>query len=218
MNNKDIEKIILEILQAKFVKIRDIDNGEEPFLYSSGNYGPGYVSLRDSIGRKKMIKSLAELLVKKVKRSASNIDLIAGNATAGIAPGWLVSEYMDLPFIYVRDKKKEYGRKDQIVGVYSNIEIGRGDNALIVDELVNYGSNIIKSAKVLRDAGFIVTHAACFMNYARPEVARNLKKENIKLIYLFTLPQLLRVAEDNKFYSLKVINVFRKYLKNPIKS
>lgn len=215
MNNKDIEKIILEILQAKFLEIRDIENGGEPFLYSSGNYGPGYVSLRDSVGSKKMIKFLAEFLAKKVKKIAPNIDLIAGNATAGIVPGWLVSEYMDLPFIYVRDTKKEYGQKDQLVGVRGNVEISSGDNALIVDELVNHGSNIIKSAKALREAGLTVTHAACFMSYARLEVARNLKKENIKLIYLFTLPQFLDVAGKHKIYSQKVINAFKEYLKNP---
>lgn len=213
MVSKKIEQLILEILRAKLIEIRDVDNGKEPFRYSSGNCGPIYVSLRDVVGRKKIIESLSYLIAEKIRKNIFSADLIAGNATAGIVPGWLVSGYLDLPFVYIRSEKKDYGQKEQIVGMRGNPNVNCGDNALIVDELVNSGFNIMKSARVLRDAGFVVTHAACFMSYASSEVVRNLKKENIKLIHLFTLSQLLEVAKNRNIYSPEVIRSFKKYLK-----
>jgi len=34
------------ILKAGAVEIRDIGAGEEPFVYSSGNHGPGYIDIK----------------------------------------------------------------------------------------------------------------------------------------------------------------------------
>ena len=38
-----LERIGLAIIEAGGMEIRDVDSGEEPFLYSSGNRGPGYI-------------------------------------------------------------------------------------------------------------------------------------------------------------------------------
>jgi len=89
-----MEELILEVIKAKAVEIRDIDAGEEPFLYSSGNWGPGYVSIKNLVGRKKIIKSLCQELAKKVAKEIP-LDFVAGNVTGGVIPGWLLSEYLE---------------------------------------------------------------------------------------------------------------------------
>ena len=65
-----IEELILEVIKARAVEIRDVPSrvtneeieklplSRQPFLYSSGNWGPGYVTIKNLVGRKKIIKSL----------------------------------------------------------------------------------------------------------------------------------------------------------------
>lgn len=201
---EDAERIIIDILHLKLIKIRDIKSNQSPFSYSSGKCGPIYVSLRDLVGHKKLMKSLAIKLAREIAEKMPQIDIIAGNATAGIVPAWLVSEYLELlvkkeiPFIYIRKESKGYGLKDRIVGVRDNLQIYCGKNALIVDEIVNFGSNVSRSAQALKNAGINVTHAACFLNYQNPKATENIG--DIKLIDLFTLRDILGVAEKSKIF------------------
>ena len=108
-----LTNILSDILNAKVAEIRDVDKGEEPFLYASGNWGPGYISIKGLVGRKMIIRSLTMQLAAKVAKEIPEIEFIAGNVTGGMIPGWLLSEYLEIflgktvPFIYIRDARKK---------------------------------------------------------------------------------------------------------------
>jgi len=59
----EIKKAARMILKAEALTIRDVDGGESPFLYASGNWGPGYIMIKGLVGRKKIIKSLIKEFV-----------------------------------------------------------------------------------------------------------------------------------------------------------
>ncbi len=41
-----IKNFIRLMYEFRRIEIRDIDGGEEPFLYSTKNHGPGYVDVK----------------------------------------------------------------------------------------------------------------------------------------------------------------------------
>ena len=222
MKKVKVEEAILKVLQAKAMEIRDVDGGEKPFLYTSGNWGPGYISIKNLVGRKEIIKFLCQELAKKVAEKVPQLEFVAGNATGGIIPGWLLSEYLEpllgrtVPFVYIREKKKKYRHKELITGIANNPEIQQGANGLVVEELVNFAQTTCNSAEVLREAGYTVTHAACILFYNNPEARKALQRAGIKIVYLFTLPQFLKVAEKHQIYSQKAIESYRQFLKDPL--
>ncbi len=222
IGNKELERVVLEVLEAKAVEIRDVDAGAEPFLYASGNWGPGYVSIKNLVGRKSIIKRLVEQLAKKVAERAPYLEFVAGNVTGGLVPGWLLSERLEplfgrtVPFVYIREARKKGGQKELVTGIANNPEIRSGANGLVVEELVNFAETTCHGAEALRDAEYQVTHAACIMFYDNPEAHKALQEAKIEIVYLFTLPQLLAIAEKNKAHSQKAIDGYREFLNNPL--
>ena len=222
MEKVKVEETMLKVLQAKAVEIRDVDGGEQPFLYASGNWGPGYVSIKNLVGRKEIIRFLCQELAKKVAEKAPQLEFVAGNVTGGVIPGWLLSEYLELllnkivPFVYIREMRKKGGQKELITGIANNPEIRSGANGLVVEELVNFAQTTCNGAEALRGAGYAVTHAACALFYDNPEALKSLQEAGIEMVYLFTLPQLLEVAEKHQTHSQKAIDSYREFLKDPL--
>lgn len=217
-----LERIGLEIIKAKAMEIRDLDAGEDEFLYSSGNRGPGYVSIKNQVGRKILMRFMVQNLAIKVARIAPNLAFVAGNVTGGVIPAWLLSEYLEpilgrqIPFVYIRDTRKKGGQKELITGIANNPEIPAGANGIVVEELVNFAETTCHGAEALRNAGYEVTHATCILFYNNPEAIKSLEKEKLEMIYLITLPELLEIAEKHETHSLKAINSYREFLKDPL--
>lgn len=238
-----LDEIALMVLEAKAVEIRGVplkvtNEGvgklpleNQPFLYASGNWGPGYVSIKNLVGRKKIIRVLTEqlaiLIVEKVPQvdfvlSSIDIDFVAGNVTGGMVPGWILSEILEekvgktVPFVYVRELRKKGGQKEQITGIMNNPEIQDGMTGLVVEELVNFAETTCNGAIVLRESGYRVTHAATILFYDNPEAKEALEKHHIEMIYLFTLPELLAVAEKHQAYPQRVIDDYREFLADPL--
>lgn len=219
--NVDLEILIVDVLRANAMDIRDVDKGAEPFLYASGNYGPGYVTIKNLVGRKKIIRQLTRALALRITHTTSSIDFVAGNVTGGLIPGWLLSEQLEeywkitIPFVYVREMRKRGGHKELITGIANNPTIKRGDNCLIVEELVNFAETTVNSAIELRREGYSVTHAACILSYNNPVALKALNENNIKLIHLFTLSELLDAAEKFQTHEKRLIESYRDFLKDP---
>lgn len=217
-----IEETMVQILRAKAMEIRDVENGEEPFLYASGNWGPGYVSIKNLVGRKDIVRKLTLLLSVKIALENPYLNFVAGNVTGGMTPGWLLSEYLEIllgreiPFVYVRGMRKKGGQKELITGLNNNPRITSGDNVLVVEELVNFAETTCNSIGELRRLEFSVTHAACILFYSNPEAIGRLAEEKVTMLSLFTLPDLLDIAEKYVIYTARLIESYRTFLKNPL--
>ncbi|XOB40587.1 MAG: orotate phosphoribosyltransferase [Candidatus Nealsonbacteria bacterium] len=226
------EEIALVIIEAGAVEIRDVPpmvknidklpKKRQPFLYASGNWGPGYISVKGTVGQKKTIKFLSKNLASKVVDKTHKIDFIAGNVTGGMIPGWLISEELEsllgktVPFVYIRGTRKKGGQKELITGITNNPEITEGNNGLIVEELVNFAQTTCNGAVAIRSAGYKVIHAATILFYDNPEAIKALKEHKIEIIYLITLPEVLKVLEEHSIYPQKVIDDYRQFLANPL--
>jgi len=234
MENVNIEEIGLMVLKTRAVDIRNVPlnvtNEEveelplekQPFLYASGNWGPGYVTIKSLVGRKKIIKFLVQQLARNIVERVPYVDFIAGNVSGGMIPGWILSEEIEvllgitIPFVYIRNARKKGGQKELVTGITNNPEIIPGSNGLVVEELVNFAQTTCNGVEALRDNGYSVTHAATILFYDNPEAVRALKDTGTEMVYLFTLIDLLTVAEKYQTHPQQAIDSYREFLKDPL--
>ncbi|MFT4734532.1 MAG: orotate phosphoribosyltransferase, partial [Arcticibacterium sp.] len=140
-------KIANILLETEAVKLRP----NNPFTWSSGWKSPIYcdnrITLSDVEGRTFIKKALA----KAIKKNFPEVDLVAGVATAGIAQGALVADYLKIPFAYVRPKPKEHGMGNQIEG-----KITKGQKVVVLEDLISTGGSSLKAVEALRFEGMDV--------------------------------------------------------------
>jgi len=209
------------VLDAGALEVRDIDAGEEPFVYSTGNRGPGYVQVKGLVGQPALLKDLLGTLADQVLARAE-FDFVNGNATGGMVPGWelrnQVSERLgrEVPFCYLRGARKEGGHGETITGDRKNPLIQKGMRALIVEELVNYAGTMCNATAEYRRAGYQVSHGATILFYDQPEARARLVEHEVELIYLLTLPQLINVAAESGRVSPRLAASYREFLASPV--
>ena len=58
----DLGEIASRLINSGAVEIRDVDNGESPFNYSTGNRGPGYLQIKGLVGQPSILKFLTKNL------------------------------------------------------------------------------------------------------------------------------------------------------------
>lgn len=219
---RETRELAEEILSHDAIVVRDVDAGEEPFVYSTGNRGPGYVQIKGLVGRPELVQDLAEALAAKVAERCE-IDFVNGNATGGIIPGWELRRALSarlgrsLPFTYLRGARKPGGHGELITGLRANPDIREGSRALIVEELVNYAGTTTNAVLEFRAAGFVAAAAACFVFYDQPEARQLLADNGIELVSLLTLPELLEIGEATGKLSPRAVGSYRSFLENPVR-
>lgn len=218
------EGVIRLLVESGAAQIRDLSRGEEPFLYSSGWWGPGYFLVKGLVGQKRVLKLLVGELAERLVESGvtQRFDFVAGNATGGMVPGWILSEELErrldrqVPYVYVRNTRKIGGTAEYVTGHQNSSDINPGDRALVFEELVNFAETTGNSALVLRDEGFAVTEAATLFYYANPEAEKRLATTGLTMTYLATLPEFLDVAEREGLFPQKATADYREFLAGPV--
>lgn len=221
MKIASLEEVTAKIVGAGAVSIRDVDSKEEPFVYSTGNRGPGYVMVKGLVGQPEVLLFLTRNLAYKVIEQAE-FEFIEGNATGGMIPGWQlrndVSDILgrQIPFCYLRGSRKEGGHGELITGNSNNPLIKPGMKALVVEELVNYAGTTGNAAEEFRAAGYLVSNAACILSYDHQQSNARLKEKGITLIPLIKLPELLEIAGANGLIPAKAVDSYKQFLADPL--
>jgi len=215
------QRLIQEVIVAGAVEIRDIERGEKPFLYSSGNWGPGYISIKGLGGRAKAtLKALTLWLAAEIAERTESIDFVAGNVSGGMIPGWELSEYLEIllrkeiPFVYIRDTRKKGGQRELVTGLPSP-KILSGSRGIDVEELVNFAETTCHGVSALRAAGCRVNHAACILFYENPEAIKALREADVEMVSLFTLTEMLDVLERSHMYEKRLLDEWREWREDP---
>lgn len=215
------EEICRQILDAEAVVIRDVEAGEKPFLYSSGNWGPGYVSIKGLVGREKVFKTLSEQLALRLLDSQAEFDFIAANATGGMIPGYQLRENLrrmtgrEIPYVYTRGTRKPGGHKELITGIDGNPHIPEGARPLVIEELINFAQSTSNSAVGLRELGYPAEYAATMLHYHNPKGLERLTETGVSVVELTNLPTLIDVAEEYGYFSPEATQSYRDFLQDP---
>jgi len=187
MNSKKIAKLLLQI---KAIKL----NTENQFTWSSGKKSPIYCDNRLTLSYPKIRNFIINNLTSVSKEIFTDINLIAGVATAGIPHGALIAHKMNLPFIYVRSNEKKHGRKNKIEG-----EINTNNKVLIVEDLISTGNSSLNAARSLQMAGCEISGIISIFNYNFKSTEDRIKKHKFNCISLCNFNDLIEEAKKENY-------------------
>ena len=149
-------------------------------------------------------------MAKHIEKQYGKPDVIAGVATGAIGIGILVAEYLGLPFVYVRPEAKSHGRQNQIEGV-----VQKGQNVVVVEDLISTGNSSLNAVKALKDEGVNVKGMVAIFSYGFDVAVNNFKAENVTLHTMSNYQSLLEQALDTNYITAKELEVLTHWNANP---
>ncbi len=202
-----IEKKIAEyLLQINAIKLQPAN----PFTWASGWKSPIYCDNRKTLSYPAIRKVLALSFAQKIKELYPHTQVIAGVATGAIAIGVLTAEELNLPFIYVRSSSKAHGLTNTIEGYFE-----KGQNVVVIEDLISTGGSSLKAVEALRDAGCNVLGMLAIFTYEFEIAMQNFKKLACELTTLSNYSVLLTLAEEKKYITPHQIQSLQEWRKNP---
>lgn len=129
-------------------RVKEASYLEGDFLLRSGKRSKYYM---DKYLFETQPDILAALGSRFAARRGPATTLIAGAELGGVALAAAVSLASGLPFVIVRNSKKDYGTSKMIEG-----KISAGDRVLLVEDIATTGGQVLEAAKILTDAGAVV--------------------------------------------------------------
>ncbi|WP_290769227.1 MULTISPECIES: orotate phosphoribosyltransferase [Exiguobacterium] len=180
----------------------------EPYTWSSGLKSPIYCDNRLTLSFPNVRQVIVDGLVKSV--NPTEVDVIAGTATAGIPHGALLADRLGLPFIYVRSSAKGHGKGNQIEG-----KLEAGARVLVIEDLLSTGMSSIDAAQAIREAGGEVTGIQAIFSYGLPVLQKNLADANLSATSLTTFPELIEVAENTGVLNRSELDSLRDWQEDP---
>lgn len=180
----------------------------EPYTWSSGLKSPIYCDNRLTLSFPNVRQVIVNGLVKSV--NPTEVDVIAGTATAGIPHGALLADRLGLPFIYVRSSAKGHGKGNQIEG-----KLEAGARVLVIEDLLSTGMSSIDAAQAIREAGGEVTRIQAIFSYGLPVLEKNLADANLSATSLTTFSELIEVAENTGVLNRSELDSLRDWQEDP---
>ncbi|MDU8885321.1 orotate phosphoribosyltransferase [Yeosuana sp. MJ-SS3] len=205
-NKHTARKTAEVLLQVNAIKL----NPKEPFIWASGWKSPIYCDNRIVLSFVNIRNYIKEAMGKQIEKQFGKPDVIAGVATGAIGIGMLVAEYMGLPFVYVRPEAKGHGRKNQIEGF-----LQKGQNVVVVEDLISTGKSSLNAVKALKEAGANVKGMIAIFTYGFELALENFKREDITLYTLSNYESLLEQALETNYISQKDVKTLSDWNDNP---
>jgi orotate phosphoribosyltransferase len=199
-------RILLETKSVLF-------NPDKPFTFTSGRVSPVYVDCRRLISFPRARRRLMDLAADLIERAVGHesLDVVAGGETAGIPFAAWIAERLALPMLYVRKKPKGFGRNAQIEG-----EMAEGARVLLVEDLASEGTSKLNFVRALRQAGGKIGHSFVIFNYGIfPKSMASLEAEGVKLHWLATWWDALRVAQGLGYFTPEQFAAVKAFLEDP---
>ena len=189
--NKDTaEKTAELLLQINAIKL----NPKNPFTWASGWKSPIYCDNRLILSFPAIRNYVREEFSKNIEKQFGKPDVIAGVATGAIGIGMLVAESLGLPFVYVRPEAKKHGRLNQVEGF-----LQKGQNVVVVEDLISTGNSSLNAVQALRNAGANVKGMVAIFTYGFEVAETNFKSANLDLYTLSNYQNLLNLAVNKKY-------------------
>lgn len=201
------EKAVAEkLLQINAIKL----NPGQPFTWASGWKSPIYCDNRRVLSFPYIREFIKSEMCNVIFEQFPGAGLLAGVATAGIAWGAMAADQLKLPFIYVRPKPKEHGLGNQIEGYYE-----KGQQVVVVEDLVSTGKSSLQVVDVLKDAGLEVAGMVSIFTYGFPVAAEAFEKAGVAYRSLTNYPALVETAIEKGLISAEQQNILMQWRENP---
>jgi orotate phosphoribosyltransferase len=181
------EKIANHLLTIGAVSLSPND----PYTWSSGIKSPIYCDNRLTLSYPSIRNEIANGLSQLIRDSFSDVDVIAGTATAGIPHAAFISDRLNLPMVYVRSKAKGHGTWKQIEG-----QVKAGQKVVVVEDLISTGGSVLNAVEALRKENVEVIGVVAIFTYELAKGKEMFKEDGVEVQTLTDFSTLLNVAKD----------------------
>ena len=199
-------KVAEFLLQIKAIKLQP----DQPFTWSSGWKSPIYCDNRIALSYPRVRTFIRQELVKLIESKFGRPDIIAGVATAAIAPGALVAEAMGLPFVYIRPNPKEHGRQNTIEG-----EVQPNQSAVVIEDLISTGGSSLKAVEELRKNNVLVKGLVSIFTYGFESANENFRKSACPWYSLSNYDVLIKQAIATGYVRKEELPLLESWRKKP---
>lgn len=186
-NSQLSKKIAAALLDIEAVMLRP----KVPFTWTSGIKSPIYCDNRLTMSYPEIREMIAEGFCETIRESYPQADLIAGTATAGIPHAAWVSQKMNLPMIYVRDKAKGHGKENLIEG-----KVKPGQKVVVIEDLISTGGSSLKAAMAVNNAGADALAVLGIFSYELPRATNAFADKSLDCRTLSDYSTLIQVAVE----------------------
>lgn len=197
-------KVAEYLLQINAIKLKP----NEPFTWASGWKSPIYCDNRVSLSYPEARNFIKKALGEIIKEQFTGVEAIIGVATAGIAPGALAADELNLPFGYVRSEAKKHGMGKQIEG-----DIAPNTKVVVIEDLVSTGKSSLQVVETLKNYGCQVLGMASIFTYGFDEAQNAFNNADCKYVSLSNYQTLIQIAIDKGIVlpeQLALLNDWRK--------
>ena len=205
--NELAHSIVEKLLEMQAIKF----NFKEPFVWTSGIKSPVYCDNRASLSNHELRTMISNAYTDIVRNNFPDVEVIAGVATGAIAQGALVADKLKLPFIYVREKRKEHGMKRIIEG---NLE--KGQKVVIIEDHISTGGSSLKAWDELVNAEADVLGMVAAFSYCFPETKERFEKNGYNLKTISTFLTIKDVALKEGFITEDESIILEKWHENVV--
>jgi len=185
---------------------------DKPFTWSSGWKSPIYCDNRLTLSFPEIRTFIKENLAAIIREKFSQTELIAGVATAGIAHGALVAEYLETPFCYVRASAKDHGLQNRIEGLALP-----NQQAVVVEDLLSTGGSSLSVVEELRRNKIRVTGLVAIFSYGFPVAEKKFSEAGAPFYTLTDYEVLLQQAVTQKIIQSHQLEELKQWRSSPEK-
>ena len=187
---REIEKIIAQkLLQINAIKL----SPQNPYTWASGIKSPIYCDNRVTLSYPSIRTTIKESFA-ELSRNFEKFDHVSGVATAGIAHGALLADYLEMPFSYVRSSAKKHGRQNKIEG-----EIAANSKVLVIEDLISTGGSSIAAVEDLRANGHEVVGVMAIFSYEFEKALKNFEDSKCNFATLSNYSTMLEEALNENY-------------------
>lgn len=210
-------------LEIKAIKL----NPEKPFQWASGYMMPIYNDNRMFLSWPNKRRLITDAFESIIKGEDIPYNIIAGTSTAGISPGTSLADRLIASFIYIRDKPKDHGLKNQIEGIDAESDLD-GRDVVVIEDLISTGGSSVNAVQAVRDANGKCNYCLSIFNYGLDEAKEMFEgkraydkdgtkflKEPCNVRSLLTYDVLLEVAKETGYLDKEQIKLLEEWRADP---
>lgn len=204
---KEIAKAGLKI---NAIKLRP----DNPFTWASGFRMPIYNDNRMFLFFPEHRKLIAEGFTNLIKDIP--YEVIAGTSTSGIPPATTLADSLNKPMIYVRDKPKDHGLKNQIEGINAESDL-QGKKVILIEDLISTGESSARAVQGIRNANGNCDYCISIFNYGldRAVQAFDTLNPKCKVRSLLNYETLLKFARETGYINNQQVGMLAEWRADP---
>jgi len=199
-------KVAEFLLQIKAIKL----NNKEPFQWASGWKSPIYCDNRKTLSYPAIRTFIKQKYVERIEEKFSQVEVIAGVATGGIAQAALIAQELGLPLVYVRSSSKGHGLQNQVEG-----ELLEGQKVVVIEDLISTGMSSLNAVEALRGANAEVLGMVSIFTYGFDVAKQNFKTHNCKLETLSNYNHMIETALEIGYINESEVKSLKNWRANP---